>query len=90
MNITTCLVCAAALCVCGCAAEPPKDYGQSVRQLQQAQVYDPVTLTNPSTKAVTGGDSDLLNGAIQTMRTEPTERANTSKPMTISIGDTGR
>lgn len=74
----------------GCNTTPlESDYGQSVKQMQQAQVFDRTTLTNPSTAAVEGADPEMLNMAVQSLRAEPSDRTKIAQPMTISIGGNG-
>jgi hypothetical protein len=79
---------AAGLALSGCAAKTPleADYGNSVRQMQQYQVYDRRTLFKPSAAAVEGADPDMLNLAVQSLRTEKVDRSQVSQPMTINIG----
>ena len=79
---------AAGLALSGCAAKTPleADYGNSVRQMQQYQVYDRRTLFKPSAAPVEGADPDMLNLAVQSLRVEKVDRAQVSQPMTINIG----
>jgi outer membrane murein-binding lipoprotein Lpp len=71
----------------GCTTSPlANDYGQSVREMNAKQVYDPKTLTTPSTAAVEGADPDLVNAAVQSMRKETTEREKVSQPLVINVG----
>lgn len=73
-----------------CASPPPSDFGASVRQMQDGQVYDRATLTQPSTAPVVGGDPDQINNAVTSMRSEKSSRESILQPMTISIGEGGR
>ena len=74
----------------GCAASPLEaDYGHSVAQMTENQVYDRTTLTRPSTAAVEGADPDMLNAAVTAMRIPPTERKEVSKPLIINVGGQG-
>ncbi len=74
----------------GCAASPmAADYGHSVAQMTENQVYDRTTLTRPSTAAVEGADPDMLNAAVTAMRIPPTERKEVSKPLIINVGGSG-
>jgi hypothetical protein len=79
---------AAGLVLSGCAAQTPlqADYGNSVRQMQRYQVYDRRTLFKPNAAPVEGADPDMLNLAVQSLRTEKVDRAQVSQPMTINIG----
>ena len=74
----------------GCAATPLEtDYGQSLKQMNENQVYDRATLARPSVLAVEGADPDALMLAVKTLRTEATDRKQVSQPLTISIGGQG-
>jgi hypothetical protein len=80
----------ATLALGGCGATPLEaDYGNSVRQMNENQVYDRATLLRPSVVAPEGADPDMLSLAIKTMRTEATERKQVSQPLVISIGGQG-
>ena len=77
----------AGLSLAGCSATPLEaDYGNSVRQMTENQVYDRATWTSPSTAAVEGADPDLLNAAVTAMRIPPSDRKEVSKPLIINIG----
>ena len=79
---------AAGLALSGCAAKTPleADYGNSVRETQKYQVYDRRTLFKPNPAPVEGADPDMLNLAVQSLRTEKVDRSQVSQPMTINIG----
>jgi hypothetical protein len=71
----------------GCAGSPmAADYGHSVAQMTENQVYDRTTLTRPSTAAVEGADPDMLNAAVTAMRIPPAERKEVPKPLILNIG----
>src|SRR6266702_7659497 len=77
----------AGLTLAGCSATPLEaDYGQSVRQMTDNQVYDRAASTSPSTAAVEGADPDLLNAAVAAMRIPPSDRKEVSKPLIINVG----
>ena len=77
----------ASFVLAGCGATPLEaDYGHSVAQMTENQVYDPTTLTRPSARAVESADPDLLNAAVAAMRIPPADRKEVSKPMIINIG----
>jgi len=77
----------AGLALAGCSATPLEaDYGQSVRQMTDNQVYDQAASTHPSTAAVEGADPDVLNAAVTVMRTPPSDRKEVAKPLLISVG----
>jgi non-homologous end joining protein Ku len=56
------------LASCSSTSQVEDEYGESVRQMINAQVYDPATLSNPSAKPVEGADPDMVNNAVQAMR----------------------
>ncbi len=62
------------------------DYGRSVQMMTENQVYDPTTLTRPSSAAVEGADPDMINLALTTMRTQAVDRKEVSKPIIVNIG----
>ena len=75
------------LALAGCAATPLEaDYGQSVRQMTDNQVYDQAASTRPSAAAVEGADPDVLNNAVNAMRAAPSDHKEVSKPLIINIG----
>jgi hypothetical protein len=77
----------AGFALAGCAASPmAADYGHSVAQMTENQVYDRTTLTRPSSAAVEGADPDMLNAAVTALRIPPTERKEVSKPLFINLG----
>ncbi len=78
---------AAGLALGGCAQTPLEaDYGNSVRQMQKYQVYDRRTLFKPSAAPVEGADPEMINLALQSLRTERVDRSQIQQPMTINIG----
>ena len=71
----------------GCAPSALQaDYGRSVQLMTENQVYDPTTLTRPSSAAVEGADPDMINLALTTMRTQAVDRKEVSKPIIVNIG----
>ena len=77
----------AACAVAGCGTSPLQaDYGHSVAQMTDNQVYDRTASTQPSAAAVEGADPDLLNAAVAAMRIPPSDRKEVSKPLIINVG----
>ena len=72
----------------GCASKTPTEasYGQAVREMISAQVADPTTLTNPSTAPVTGADPDMVNNAINAMRSEVAKPADVKRDIVVKLG----
>jgi hypothetical protein len=63
-----------------------EEYGESVRQMINAQVYDATTLTNPSAKPVEGADPDMVNNAIKALREHVAAPEEVGEPMVIQVG----
>ena len=77
---------AAAATLCGCAATPLEaDYGKSFRQMVENQVFDRATLANPSPAPVEGADPDMINLAVQSLRTEAIDRSQVAQPLIITV-----
>ena len=87
MQHITLLAVVGSLALSGCGATPLEaDYGQSVKQMNEYQVYDQATLVRPSVVGVEGADPDALSLAIKTLRTDKIDRKQVSQPLVISIG----
>jgi len=84
------LISGLALVGCSSPSALESDYGDSVKQMTEGQVYDRTTLTRPSRTAVEGADPDMINAAVVSMRTQATDRKDVSKPVVISIGGSGQ
>ena len=54
------------------------------------QVYDRRTLYKPSAAPVEGADPEMLNLAVQSLRTEKVDRAQVNQPITLNIGAQGQ
>lgn len=54
----------------GCAETPHSDahYGEAVREMIQAQTYDPAAASNPPALAPEAGDGERIRNAIETYR----------------------
>lgn len=86
MNSRPLVMAAAVAALCGCAATPLEaDYGKSYRQLVENQVYDRATLSNPSPAPVEGADPDMINLAVQSLRTETVDRSQVAQPLVINV-----
>jgi hypothetical protein len=84
---------AAGLALGGCAGQKTPleaDYGQSVKQMITHQVYDRRTLYKPNAAPVEGADPDMINLAVQSLRTEKVDRTQVNQPLTINIGAQGQ
>jgi hypothetical protein len=90
MRNLTLLAVVVSVALVGCAATPLEtDYGQSLKQMNENQVYDRATLARPSVLAVEGADPNALMLAVKTLRTEAADRKQVSQPLVISIGGQG-
>jgi PBP1b-binding outer membrane lipoprotein LpoB len=79
---------AAAAAVAGCANQTrtEAEYGRAVREMINAQVADPATLTNPSSAAVTGADPDMVNNAVKAMREHVAQPADVKGDIVFKAG----
>ncbi len=83
---------AVAIVIGGCetTTRVEDEYGESVRQMVNAQVYDAATLTSPSAKPVEGADPDMVNGAIEALREHVSRPEDVGQDLIIQVGDQGR
>lgn len=71
----------------GCSASRVEhEYGESVRQMINAQVHDPATLTDPSAAAVEGADPDMVNAAIEAFREHVARPEEVASPIVLRFG----
>ena len=84
--ITTTVALATALAGCASQTRTEEDYGRSVREMINAQVADPATLTNPSTAAVTGADPDMANAAVKAMREHVAQPGDVKRDIVMKGG----
>lgn len=78
-----------ALLLGGCATQPTtteQEFGASVRQMIQAQINDPSTITNPSDQVVERTDGQMLGGALEAYRQTIADPASAAEEITISVG----
>jgi hypothetical protein len=80
------------LAVCllgGCATEPTlteRNFGDSVRNMVQAQTYDASTLTNPSSAAIDGTDGQKLESAVEVYRGTSGDTESVGSEININVG----
>lgn len=90
MKASTFMVAASLAALSGCATSTPEQqYGESVRQMINAQVYDPATLTAPSARPVEGADPDMVNAAIQAFREHVAKPEEVGESIVIQLGGGG-
>ena len=79
----------AALLVAGCANQETlteRNFGESVRNMIQAQTYDPSTLSNPSEEAIDETDGQMLEGALESYRSTTADPDTVGGDLVISVG----
>jgi hypothetical protein len=82
---------AALVSLVACAtSQTERDYGQSVRQMINAQVYNPATLTKPSDKPVEGADPDMVNAAVEALREHVSQPKDVGQDIVLQVGNKGR
>lgn len=75
---------AATLAACASTATE-RNFGASVRQMIEAQTYDPSTLTTPSTETIEDSDGRRLESVLQTYRTDVSKPEAVSEDIVISV-----
>jgi hypothetical protein len=62
------------------------DFGNSVRQMTEHQIYDMNAATSPDPNAVLGGDPDRLNNTLEGHRQDVAKPSDVAAPVTINLG----
>jgi hypothetical protein len=72
----------------GCANQnrTAADFGNSVRQMTEQQIYDMNAASSPDTNAVLGGDPDRLNNTLEGHRKDIAKPSDVAAPVTINLG----
>lgn len=73
----------------GCAMHnrTAEEFGDAVRQVTEAQVYDTNAALNPDPEPVLGGDPERLNSTLDGYRKEAAAPAGAAnQPVTVNIG----
>ena len=71
-----------------CTTEPTAteaNFGVSVRQMIEAQTYDPSTLTAPSTETIDSGDGRRLEAVLEAYRTDVAKPAVVSEDLAVGV-----
>jgi hypothetical protein len=85
--LKTVAFCAAILLNNGCAGtRTEREFGDSVRSVMNAQIYDKGAAISPSTEPVTGGHAGRLEGVIEAYGTDSADTGDVSKPVVLEIG----
>lgn len=76
----------------GCAnqSRTAADFGNSVRQMTEQQIYDMNAASSPDTNAVLGGDPDRLNNTLEGHRQDVAKPSDVETPMMINLGGSGQ
>ena len=87
-------IAAAALLItsAGCATKDgtEADFGKSVRQMTEQQIFDMNAATSPDPNAVLGGDPDRLNNTLDGHRKDVAKPSSVAAPVTINVGGTSQ
>lgn len=75
----------------GCATQDrtAADFGNSVRQMTEQQIFDMNAATSPDPNAVLGGDPDRLNNTLEGHRKDVAKPSGVAAPVTINLGGSG-
>lgn len=74
----------------GCAGGPTateREFGDSVRQMIRAQVYDPSTLQTPSEEPVERTDGQLLERSLEAYRGDVGNRDAVNDTIVVGVGE---
>lgn len=74
--------------VAGCATKSNVEpqFGNAVRQVTDAQIYDADAAANPDPAAVLGGDPERLNNTLSGHRKDVASPSSVDSPVTINVG----
>jgi len=89
MNIMQPTALAVALLIAGCADTPlaDADYGSSVRQMVQAQTFDPAAASNPPELPPENADGARLESALEVYRKDVAKGVTEVKqPVIFEVG----
>lgn len=64
-----------------------ESYGDAVRSTVRAQVYDPATLTNPSSDPVEGTDGQRMEAVMESHRSQQGSADSVAEPIVINVGN---
>ena len=91
-NISTLTMIGVALTglLAGCATAPSnveKDFGNSVRAMNQAQILDPVAARNPDMAPVMTTDGQRMENVIRAYRSVVGDPASVAETVDINVGE---
>ena len=92
IKITHLILAASLVAMAGCASQSrtERDFGDAVRQVTQAQIYDANAAANPDPAPVVGGDPDRLNNSLDGHRKDVASPAGVAAPVTVNVGNSNR
>lgn len=73
---------------CASASRVEADFGDSVRQVTKAQIYDMDAAMNPDPAAVVGAHPDQIDRAVNAHRNGEAGASSTGSPVTVNVGST--
>jgi type IV pilus biogenesis protein CpaD/CtpE len=79
---------ATAASLAACAHKPTeleRNFGSSVRNMIEAQTFDPSTLSSPSTETIDETDGRRLEAVLEVYRTDVAKPAAASEDIVISV-----
>jgi hypothetical protein len=74
----------------GCATGPEateRDFGNSVRNMVQAQTLDPTTAAVPDPNGPDSGDGQRLDNVLEAYRADVAKPEEVAQPLVISVGN---
>jgi type IV pilus biogenesis protein CpaD/CtpE len=94
-NVFIALLGSSVLALAGCAVEPEKTatethFGESVRQMVQAQTANPSTLSNPPTESLENADGKRLEKVLEAYRTDVAKPEAVKNDVVISVDNARR
>jgi type IV pilus biogenesis protein CpaD/CtpE len=82
----TILLGAIALSTVACTSSAVEEsYGDAVRSNVHAQVYDPATITNPSSDPVEGTDGQRMEAVMESHRSHQGSADSVAQPIVIDV-----
>jgi len=84
----TILLGAIALSTVACTSSAVEEsYGDAVRSNVHAQVYDPATITNPSSDPVEGTDGQRMEAVMESHRSQQGSADSVAQPIVIDVAN---
>ena len=80
-------VMALSIAACSSPSAVERGFGEAVRSNTKAQVYDPATLTAPSTEPVEGTDGQRMENVMEGLRGRQGNADGVAEPIVINVGD---